>query len=459
MKKIIFSISFILLGFAGLYAQHEISIHGSGGLSTLRYDLSEGKRSGRLGGNFGGGYHYFFNPRWALGAGVEFALYSAKTDLSDFMNEYMTVDYEGNDFEFRTVFDKHKEIQHGMMLQIPLMLQFQEGEFKNGRQFYAAAGLKMGLPVGGNYKTKFTVVNSGYYEYERYRYETDRFMGFGSFDDKYNGSFDFKAAFLAAAEVGIKWYLNENMSLYTGVYLDYGLNNILKTANASSMPSIFEYNAADPPNFEVNSVLNSQYTRDASARLFTDKVSPIAAGVTLRLAFRVAPRAAVIDEQEPVIPEREPEPEPDDDSERLAAEEAERRAKEEQEQREEAERARREAIEIIQQPINDYHLGQTIPGAYQMQRLDERIELLQQYPDMKVFIHGHTCDIGTRDANERVGIGRDVKAREYLISKGIDASRIVGVDCKRDTRPVVPNTNETNRRINRRVEIEVVEPR
>jgi OOP family OmpA-OmpF porin len=57
--------------------------------------------------------------------------------------------------------------------------------------------------------------------------------------------------------------------------------------------------------------------------------------------------------------------------------------------------------------------------------------------------------------NDRVALQRAEKVKKYLISKGIAENRILGVVSKRDTEPLVPNTNEENRIINRRVEIKL----
>ncbi|MBO7462063.1 MAG: OmpA family protein, partial [Bacteroidales bacterium] len=65
---------------------------------------------------------------------------------------------------------------------------------------------------------------------------------------------------------------------------------------------------------------------------------------------------------------------------------------------------------------------------------------------------GHTCDIGTEEQNKAVGLKRAEAFAQELIDRGVDRSRI---EC--DTRwfkePLVPNTSEKNREINRRVEV------
>jgi outer membrane protein OmpA-like peptidoglycan-associated protein len=85
--------------------------------------------------------------------------------------------------------------------------------------------------------------------------------------------------------------------------------------------------------------------------------------------------------------------------------------------------------------------------------LDQKITLLQNYPDFRFYIYGHTCDLGGPEANERLGMERAKNARDYMVSKGIEESRILGIGSKLDTEPLIPNTSEENRAMNRRVEI------
>jgi len=274
-----------LSGIGEIHAQHkhELSVDGGGGLSNLQYKAATGEKNPCAGFDFGLGYHYFFSPKWGLLTGAELARYSAKYSMSGTDIRYMTPDSDGNVFEFRSTVNAYSDRQNALYLQIPLMLQFQAGD---KHQFYMAAGCKAGIPMDGNYKTTATIVNAGYYAYENSLYDTQTFMGFGRFPDrKTAGALHFKSAFFLAVETGVKWRLSDLLSFYSGVYLDYGLNDISpKPADAS----IVEYNSAHPPAFAVNSILVTQYAPSGGAtQPFADKVTPLAAGVRLRLSFGV----------------------------------------------------------------------------------------------------------------------------------------------------------------------------
>jgi outer membrane protein OmpA-like peptidoglycan-associated protein len=360
------------------------------------------------------------------------------------------------------------------MLQIPLMLQFQTGE---KHQLYAAAGGKVGLPLGGRDAACHvsTMQNSGYYAYEDYEYTTQQFMGFGTFTDiDAKDKLSFKTAFFISMEMGAKWKLTEKLYLYTGVYLDYGLNNIVETRLIASLPTFVAYNTANPSDFAVKSIFHSQYTQNGVAQSFTDKITPIAAGLKFRLVFGMSGAAkknkdkapddtALKDAQEEVARKSAQEEVVRKAAvEKAEQEEAARKAAVEKAQQEEADRkaaaekaATQSAKEQIQKSMTNYALAQTELSEAQKLELDKKITLLQQYTDFRFYIYGHTCNTGTAEQNDAVGLARAEKAKEYLISKGIDEKRIAGVASKRDTEPLAPNTEEASRRENRRVEIVV----
>jgi outer membrane protein OmpA-like peptidoglycan-associated protein len=465
---------------------HEFSLYGGGGLSTLHYRVTAGDQKEGLGGHLGLGYHLFFNPKWGIGTGIEFARYNARFIADNFNTRYMIIDPESNPFEFRSTLYDYKEKQHAGMLQIPLMLQYQSAPVIKARhQLYAAAGATIGIPVnGGKYtSTNDGVMNSGYYEYENYEYTTQTFMGFGRFEGKKGSGELFprfqgteNIAFFASAEAGVKWQLKRApWALYTGLYLDYGLNSIREPQTEQPFVA---YNDASPADFEVNSAMNSQYaaTPGAQPQAFTDKMVPIAAGIKIRIAFGKdckkkkdeAPPATYIAPVIPDEPEEEAKPEdttaaPVEKPDSVPATDAgvpvqppftEETVPLVQLRENEAAADSAEAAARLK-PVNDYTVSHAELSAVQKQKWDENIAVLNMYPNMKVFIYGHTCNLGNAAINERIGKQRAETVKAYLLSKGIAADRILGTASKRDTEPTVPNDTEANRRLNRMVELVV----
>jgi outer membrane protein OmpA-like peptidoglycan-associated protein len=106
--------------------------------------------------------------------------------------------------------------------------------------------------------------------------------------------------------------------------------------------------------------------------------------------------------------------------------------------------------------IGRYKLGQTATTPEQKSVLDEYAGLLLENPLAHIEITGHTCDLGRDELNMRIGQKRADLARDYLVEKGIAPSRI-STFSRGETEPLFPNTDEENRRKNRRLEIKIRE--
>jgi OOP family OmpA-OmpF porin len=86
--------------------------------------------------------------------------------------------------------------------------------------------------------------------------------------------------------------------------------------------------------------------------------------------------------------------------------------------------------------------------------LDEAVAVLQRNPDVRVEIEGHTCNIGTAEYNMALGERRANSVRDYLVSRGISASRFSTVSYGEE-RPKYDNAREETRRLNRRAALVV----
>jgi OOP family OmpA-OmpF porin len=93
--------------------------------------------------------------------------------------------------------------------------------------------------------------------------------------------------------------------------------------------------------------------------------------------------------------------------------------------------------------------------------LNEAIEVLKKYPELKVEVAGHTDSIGTDAYNQKLSERRAKAVFDYLTSNGIDAGRLVGPHGYGESRPIAPNTNPDGsdnpegRAKNRRTELNV----
>ena len=78
-------------------------------------------------------------------------------------------------------------------------------------------------------------------------------------------------------------------------------------------------------------------------------------------------------------------------------------------------------------------------------------------PNMVIEIAGHTCNIGTADANMTISLQRAEYVKSQLISNGIAANRLIAKGYGQ-TQPLASNDDdEEGRELNRRIEIRVVQ--
>jgi peptidoglycan-associated lipoprotein len=86
--------------------------------------------------------------------------------------------------------------------------------------------------------------------------------------------------------------------------------------------------------------------------------------------------------------------------------------------------------------------------------LDEAVRSLQENPNLRIEIEGHTCNIGTAEYNLALGERRATAVRDYLASRGVTADRLRTVSYGEE-RPKFDNAREETRRLNRRAALVV----
>ena len=84
--------------------------------------------------------------------------------------------------------------------------------------------------------------------------------------------------------------------------------------------------------------------------------------------------------------------------------------------------------------------------------LNEFAKSLLNNPQTDVQIYGHTDNVGTRAANEKVSNARATEVKNYLSNAGVPGARLTSQGLAYDY-PVASNDTEAGRAQNRRVEI------
>ena len=87
--------------------------------------------------------------------------------------------------------------------------------------------------------------------------------------------------------------------------------------------------------------------------------------------------------------------------------------------------------------------------------LDSQADWLQRYPNVRITIEGHCDERGTREYNLALGDRRANAAKNYLVAKGIDPSRLTTISYGKE-RPVALGSDEASWAQNRRAVTVVV---
>jgi len=99
-----------------------------------------------------------------------------------------------------------------------------------------------------------------------------------------------------------------------------------------------------------------------------------------------------------------------------------------------------------------------LPTADSIAILDQAIDALKRYPDIKVELDGHTDSVGTDAYNQKLSERRAQIVYDYLTAHGVDASRITAVKGFGETQPIDTNATKEGRARNRRTELKVENP-
>ncbi|MFH2045935.1 MAG: OmpA family protein [Pseudomonadota bacterium] len=93
------------------------------------------------------------------------------------------------------------------------------------------------------------------------------------------------------------------------------------------------------------------------------------------------------------------------------------------------------------------------PGAYD--ELDRVARVLNQYPQTRIQIGGHTDSTGAPDYNQTLSQRRADSVKNALVSRGVSASRMSTIGYG-ENKSIASNGTEAGRQKNRRVEIRIV---
>lgn len=92
---------------------------------------------------------------------------------------------------------------------------------------------------------------------------------------------------------------------------------------------------------------------------------------------------------------------------------------------------------------------------FSVANMDSFMEALEMVNQGKmVLVEGHTDDLGSSEYNLNLSIKRVEKIRQLMLQAGAD-DRLISLVGYGEEKPLVPNTNNQNREINRRIEFKI----
>lgn len=116
-----------------------------------------------------------------------------------------------------------------------------------------------------------------------------------------------------------------------------------------------------------------------------------------------------------------------------------------------------EVVEVIQTAFNnlEFETAKDIILDPSKPALDKLAEVLKNKPLWKLEISGHTDNVGDDNGNLVLSKKRAEALKNYMISKGINADRLVTLYFG-ETKPIADNNTPEGRKKNRRVEMKIV---
>jgi len=448
-RNILFGLAISLAGYSQAQeAGHYLDFNIGGGYHGIKAEVENGNSKGGLGYTANLGYKYFFSPGWGIGTGIGMQSYQSKITLNH-VSSANSVDTDGDSYYFCTSYNNWQEKQKMLLLGIPVGLCYRTnlGQ-KLGLQ--ATLGGMISIPVKTSYETcGGEIVTTGYYSQwevelsDMPQHNVETITGFAGSDFKSN------LVYSAFADLGILYPLTGRFDFYLGGHVNYGLNNFL--------------DKSDKPVYQEDGVYNGVFTSSEISR-----ASLLALGVKIGIVIRLGKRPPRDPDIMTDIAVNKPLTTPDQD---LTRELPGSTSGEQTIPGTETTLAgtgagTSDTVDETGQTVDMYALARDLASrikprfAYNSQtslitndeKIDSLARILEEYPAIKLRVVGHTCDIDSREKNSVLGMRRAESVKALLVSKGVPASQVTA-ESKYYSEPLVPNTSEANRSMNRRVEL------
>ncbi|WP_067028981.1 DUF5723 family protein [Allomuricauda sp. CP2A] len=120
-----------------------------------------------------------------------------------------------------------------------------------------------------------------------------------------------------------------------------------------------------------------------------------------------------------------------------------------------------EVTQEVQKQLNDYartilfDTGKATIKSESLSTMVDIIQILNEYPNAKFTVEGHTDSVGSSESNQRLSEARANSVRDFLINEGIASDRLSAIGFGEE-KPIATNSTRIGRQQNRRVEINLI---
>lgn len=275
-KNIQYAIAACLL--TSLSFAQELSVQASGVFnSSMDNKLNSAQAKTGLGYHIGLGYRQYITSQWSLAVEPNYSSNQYNFFNKGINGSYQTIDRENESFIFKYNAKQYTEKLETKYFNIPLTLQFET----KGQEvrFFVKTGALYGMAIkdAASTSTLSEVQTSAYYPQYNAEITSPAFMGFGKFntiESKQNIALENRWAWVF--ETGVKQFFSNKQSLYIGIYVDLGLNNINKN-KVENLEQI-NYNSTQENPLQATSVLLTKGNKEYEFKNYN-------VGVKLQYAF------------------------------------------------------------------------------------------------------------------------------------------------------------------------------
>ncbi|MGN0030147.1 MAG: OmpA family protein [Marinilabiliaceae bacterium] len=432
----------------GSFSRHSLSFSIGGGLHSLNPSFTGVDYEGaKPGGCVGFDYDFSLSQLVSLGSGFSVSSYASSSITTDVVITPDALDLDGESFVHTLTLDRVAERQCAIFAELPLRLSF---HFPVSRSlgFSISAQAHLSVLLADRYKASGGLISTiGYYPQYRLTFDSDMpENGFYSFSPSYSGSAGLRrAGFGLGGRIGVCRSLSSSLGLIFSLYGKYSFSDVLPSNRGSQFAP--DCRRADGYSARYNGALASSCCNSAH---------PLAVGLSVGLRLSLGRRAVSPRRAAPSAEVSAPQPAASP----VIAQVPLRGAVLAQPKASEvADSVVRKIDTDIQSLIDHaggirFDIGSGALLGESAQAVARIADILNDNPDLAVAVTGHTCDVGTVEANLRIGMERAEAVARCLEDNGVDESRIRTFSAGA-SQPVAPNDTEENRMLNRRVVIEV----